>query len=82
MIVYIEKELTAKISSNDIIKSYDLVSNLRGKFKVSGDVTRCMVHYFAICATIEFIRQYIAYALNIHVLCVCLILPIDGAQGP
>ena len=34
MIVYIEKELAAKISSNDIIKSYDLVGNRRAKFKL------------------------------------------------
>ena len=34
MIIYIEKELAAKITSEDIINSYDLVGSRRGKFKL------------------------------------------------
>jgi hypothetical protein len=34
MMIYIERDLAAKISSSDIIKSYDLVGNRCGKFKL------------------------------------------------
>ncbi|KAG2604865.1 hypothetical protein PVAP13_4NG097550 [Panicum virgatum] len=34
MIIYIEKELARKITSEDIINSYDLVGSRRGKFKL------------------------------------------------
>ena len=34
MIIYIEKELAAKITSEDIINSYDLVGSRRGKLKL------------------------------------------------
>jgi hypothetical protein len=34
MIIYIEKELTTKISSHDIIEAFDLVCPRRGKFKL------------------------------------------------
>ena len=34
MVVYIEKELAAKISIHDIINSYDLAGPRRAKFKL------------------------------------------------
>jgi hypothetical protein len=34
MIVYIEKELAEKISSNDVIKAFDLVGSRKSKFKI------------------------------------------------
>jgi hypothetical protein len=34
LVVYIEKELVAAISSHDIIDSYDLASSRKAKFKL------------------------------------------------
>jgi hypothetical protein len=35
LVVYIERELTAMISSDDIIKAYDLANTHRAKFKIT-----------------------------------------------
>lgn len=35
IIVYIEKELAGKISSNDVIETFDLAGSRRSKFKIT-----------------------------------------------
>jgi hypothetical protein len=35
LVVYIERELAVMISSNDIIKAYDLANTRRAKFKIT-----------------------------------------------
>jgi hypothetical protein len=35
LVVYIERELAAMISSNDITKAYDLANTRRAKFKIT-----------------------------------------------
>jgi hypothetical protein len=35
LVVYIERELTANICSDDIIKAYDLANTRRAKFKIT-----------------------------------------------
>jgi hypothetical protein len=35
LVVYIERELAAMISSDDIIKTYDLANTRRAKFKIT-----------------------------------------------